>query len=171
VPYKAASQIIKLLNNEGPIMVDMMQQNAFLQPPEIHAARFRPHLLSTKPNAFINQHHAQTPLKNSDPELETFPGYTTKDDAGTDGDDTVHTAIEFYNVPNCIQSVIGFDEEQEPQTVDLMYNEFIQKWVLLALEYTGQKYSSDDTRSWNGGKSFTDIMTEWVSEKWGEEEC
>jgi hypothetical protein len=171
VPYKAASQVIKLLNNEGPIMVDMMQQNAFLQPPEIHAARFRPYLLSSKPTAFANQHHAQTPLKHSDPEFETFPGYTTKDDAGTDGDDTIHSAITFFNVPNCIQSVIGFGENDEPQTVDLMYNEFIQKWVLLALEYTGQNYGSDDTKSWNEGKSFTDIMTEWVEEKWGQLEC
>lgn len=170
VPYNAASQVIKLLNNEGPIMVDMLEQNVFLQPPEIHAARFRPQLLSTQSSIFANQHHEQKILKESDP--EPFPGYTTKDDAGTDGDDTIHTAIEFFHVPNCIQSAIGFDKDDEkPQTVDLMYNEFIQKWVLLALEYTGQKYTSDDTKSWGAGKSFTTIMTEWVEDKWAEGKC
>jgi hypothetical protein len=50
--------------------------------------------------------------------------------------------------------------------VDLIYNEFIQKWVLMALEYMGQKYGSDDTDSWDGGKSFTDMMTDWVEEHW-----
>lgn len=168
VPYKAASQIIKLLNNEGPIMLEMMQQNAFLQPPEVYAARYRPHILSSKVNKFAGQLQEQMILNPNEP--KPFPGYTTIDDAGTDGDDTIHSEIEFYNVPNCIQSTIGFDES-EPETVDLMYNEFIQKWVLLALEFTGQKYTSDDTESWAGGNSFTDIMTEWVEEHWSAGKC
>jgi hypothetical protein len=167
VPYKAARQIIKLLNNEGPIVLEMMGQNAFLQPPEVHAAKYRPELFSSKVSKLAGQHKEQMVLNADQP--KPFPGYTTLDDAGTDGDDTIHSEVEFYDVPNCIQSTIGFDDS-EPETVDLMYNEFIQKWVLLALEYTGQEYTSDDTRSWNGGKSFTDVMTEWVGEKW-EGEC
>jgi hypothetical protein len=157
VPYRVAAQVIKLLNNEGPIMLEMMQQNAFLQPPEVHASRFRPHMLS---QPYQINHHDQTSITAQDPEL--FPGYTTSDD------DTIHSAIKFYNVPNCIQSTVGFklDNEHEPDTVDLIYNEFIQKWMLMALEYMGQKYGSDDTDSWGGGKSFTDMMTDWVEEHW-----
>jgi hypothetical protein len=173
VPYKAASQVIKLLNNEGPIMSEMMERNAFLTPPEVHAARFRPHLLSSLDNVFARQGHDQVVFDGDEP--EPFPGYTTQDDASNDGDDTIHSEIHFYNVPNCIQSAIGFktDDVHEPATVDLMYNEFIQKWVLMALEYTGQKYTSDDTEAFANGKSFTDIMTDWVSEYWGVEgeEC
>jgi hypothetical protein len=54
-----------------------------------------------------------------------------------------------------------------------MYNEFIQKWVLLALEYVGQKYTLEDTEVYADGKSFTDIMTDWVKEHWDTdaEEC
>jgi hypothetical protein len=207
VPYKAASQVIKLLNNEGPIVLEMMQQNTFLQPPEVHAARFRPHILSSQRFEYVRPGHEQAILKGEEaavtsaptavaadaadtpiptcsfdlgkgeyicpkaPGTELFPGYTTKDDAGSDGDDTIHSEIKFYSVPNCIQSVIGFgeDDDQSPETVDLMYNEFIQKWILLALEYTGQKYTSDDTKTWAEGKSFTDIMTEWVEEHWASE--
>jgi 2',3'-cyclic-nucleotide 2'-phosphodiesterase (5'-nucleotidase family) len=163
VPYRVAAQVIKLLNNEGPIMLEMMQQNAFLQPPEVHASRFRPHMLS---QPYQINHHDQTSITAQDPEL--FPGYTTSDDAGTDGDDTIHSAIKFYNVPNCIQSTVGFklDDEHEPDTVDLIYNEFIQKWVLMALEYMGQQYDSEDTETWGGGKRFTDMMTDWVEEHW-----
>jgi hypothetical protein len=172
VPYKAARQVIKLLNNEGQIVQNMAEQNAFLQPPEVLAARFRPHMLSSDIDSFASSSHEQTVMNGKEP--KPFPGYTTQDDAGSDGDDTVHSEIKFYNVPNCIQSTIGFKAEDEkvPETVDLMYNEFIQKWVLLALEYLGEQHSSDDTKSWENGKSFTEIMTDWVEENWGSEgEC
>ncbi|KAL6705775.1 hypothetical protein ACN47E_006413 [Coniothyrium glycines] len=173
VPYKAASQVLKLLNNEGPIMLEMLNNKAFLQPPEVLAARFRPELFSRNNHVIYGVHEGQTPLSTND-DPKPFPGYTTKDDAGNDGDDTIHEEIQFYNVPNCIQSVVGFkpDEDHEPETVDLMFNEFIQKWILLALEYTGQTYSSDDTHAFADGKSFTDIMTDWVKEHWhSDDEC
>jgi hypothetical protein len=170
VPYKAASQVLKLLNNEGPIMLDMTQRKAFLQPPDIAAARYRPHMLSSTgpelPTA--QEEHGQTPMINNDGP-NPFPGYTTRDDDGDDGDDTIHVPIQFYNVPNCIQSQLGFraEENNEPETVDLMYNAFIEKWILLALEYLGLSYGiEEDTHAYDGGKSFTDIMTEWVSEHW-----
>lgn len=167
VPYKGASQVLKLLNNEGPIMLEMMENNAYLQPPDVFAARYRPQLFSSPGHTFTHpeQRHDQSPLTN---DKDTFPGYTTHDDAGDDGDDTIHTEIAFYNVPNCVQSYVGFNknDDHEPETVDLMYNEFIEKWILLALEYTGQKYSLSDTAAYADGKSFTDIMTEWVKEHW-----
>ena len=172
VPYKVASRVLKLLNNEGPIVLEMMQSNALLQPPEVSAARHRPHLLATQTNAFASPQQDQALLRSSD-DLQTFPGYTTKDDAGTDGDDTIHEPITFYNVPNCIQADVGFSESnersQEVETVDLMYNEFIEKWVLLALEYLGEKRGLEDTQAFDDGKSFTDIMTEWVEEHWATE--
>jgi hypothetical protein len=163
VPYKAASQVIKLLNNEGPIMLEMMNDNAVMQPPEVHASRYRPQMFA---EVFSSYSHGQNVLSATDPEL--IPGYTTHDDAETDGDDTLHSYIEFYNVPNCIQASVGFktDDDHEPQTVDLVYNEFVQKWVIMALEYMGQNYSSEDTEVFERGKSFTDIMTEWVEGHW-----
>ncbi|KAF1836195.1 ser/Thr protein phosphatase-like protein family [Decorospora gaudefroyi] len=178
VPYKAASQVLNLLNHEGPIVLEMINNNAFLQPPEVSAARYRPHMFASPEPAFHvhQQNRVQAPMLNQD-EPKPFPGYTTQDDAGEDGDDTVHEKIDFYNVPNCIQANVGFtsDDEQEPESVDLMYNEFIEKWILLALEYSGQTYSLEDTQAFDNGKSFSDIMTDWVSEHWGsghgEEEC
>ena len=154
-------------------MLEMMEANAFLQPPEITAARFRPSLLSST-NAFsAHTDKHQAPIVRGGPDL--IPGYTTHDDAGDDGDDTIHSKIAFYNVPNCIQSAVGFDpanKDDEPHTVDLMYNEFIQKWILMALEYIGQNYTSDDTQVYAQGKSFTDIMTGWVEKHWASEgEC
>lgn len=172
VPYTYAKQVLSLLNHEGPIMLEMAAAKASLQPPEMLAAQHRPHLLSTNfpfeaQDKTPTNPQAQHPLSLS-PSLPLFPGYTTLDDAGSDGDDTVHAPIPFYRVPNCIQSPVGFDasDPQEPQTVDVMYNEFLQKWVLMALEFVGGKYTLEDTEAYDGGKSFTDIMTEWVSEHW-----
>ncbi|KAH9871937.1 hypothetical protein J1614_006196 [Plenodomus biglobosus] len=172
VPYKAASQVIKLLNNEGPIMLEMVENNAFMQPPDMLAARFRPQMFSQHSN-FAQSHQDQTVLTSSD-DPKPFPGYTTRDDAGEDGDDTVHEKIQFYQVPNAIQSNVGFKatDDHEPETVDVMYNAFLEKWVLLALEYSGQKYSLEDTQAFANGRSFTDIMTDWVKEHWAtDEEC
>lgn len=176
VPYKAASRLIKLLNNEGPIMDAMREGNVYLQPPEHVAAQYRPDMYVASQKRNVHSHTTQDQtLLMGDHEDELFPGYTTHDDAGKDGDDTIHQVIPFYQVPNCIQARIGFDagNEETPEVVDVIYNEFIQKWILLGLDYLGGSYTSDDTHSYADGKSFTDIMTDWVKEHWnvGSEEC
>ncbi|KAF2133240.1 ser/Thr protein phosphatase family [Dothidotthia symphoricarpi CBS 119687] len=179
VPYKAAVQVLELLNHEGPILMEMMARNAVLQPPEMAAAKYRPHLHTADRDGSMFAHPQQQQVPISSPNIadndngNIFPGYTTHDDAGQDGDDTLHVPIPFYRVPNCIQSTVGFNvtDAQEPQTVDVMYNEFIQTWVLLALEYVGHKCAVGDTEVYDGGKSFTDIMTEWVGAHWGGGEC
>lgn len=169
VPYKAAGRVLKLLNNEGPILDMMKEQNVFLNPPESLAAWKRPEILSPMQDRTIYSHgsHPQAPLSSDDKPLT--PGYTTKDDAGEDGDDTIHAPIPFYQMPNCIQAVVGFDpqsKDDEPETVDLIYNEFIEKWIILALMYLGESYKDEDTAYYFENKSFTELMTEWVKEHW-----
>ncbi|KAK7191454.1 hypothetical protein DPSP01_002945 [Paraphaeosphaeria sporulosa] len=176
VPYKSASRLIKLLNNEGPILDMMKDGNTYLQPPEHVAAQYRPDMYIASQSQELHSYTAQdqTPVLGGS-EDELFPGYTTHDDAGKDGDDTIHQVIPFYQVPNCVQANIGFNtgDEDKPEVVDVMYNEFIQKWILLGLGYLGESYTSEDTHSYADGKSFTNIMTEWVKEHWdvASEEC
>ena len=172
VPYKSARQLLKLLNNEGPILDALRTKNAYMQPPEHVAAQYRPSIYAATPNPHDFAVHAQMPLETG-AEEDLIPGYTTHDDAGKDGDDTLHAVIPFYYVPNCVQASVGFADDEEPDVVDVMYNEFVQKWILMGLEYLGEKYTSDDTHAYADGKSFTDILTEWVEEHWGGEgkEC
>ncbi|KAF1974890.1 hypothetical protein BU23DRAFT_553127 [Bimuria novae-zelandiae CBS 107.79] len=176
VPYRAASQLLKLLNNEGPIVSAMREGNDYLQPPEHVVAQYRPEIYAASQahtvHDFAPAAHHQNPIQGSDKD-DLFPGYTTHDDAGDDGDDTLHSVIPFYWVPNCVQASIGFSDNEDPEVVDVMYNEFIQKWVLLGLEYLGQGYTEGDTHEYAGGKSFTDILTDWVKEHWDVEgdEC
>jgi hypothetical protein len=173
VPYKAASRVLRLLNNEGPIVEQMAQENVYLAPPEHIASWSRPYMVSGMMNRgnsrdWAGPQHEQSPLLDSVEEPLT-PGYTTLDDAGQDGDDTLHSPITFYRVPNCIQAPVGFNiesSEEEPEVVDLFYNEFLENWIILALRYLGEKYEGKDTRDSFGGKSFTELMTEWVQEHW-----
>jgi hypothetical protein len=100
------------------------------------------------------------------------PGYTTVDDYGEDGDDTEHERIEFYKVPNCVQAPIGFTipETDEPvpddEVVDVVYNEFVEPWILLALEYLGLKVEHEDTAVYMEGATLTTVISSWVRKNW-----
>ncbi|KAK3067840.1 hypothetical protein LTR53_015043, partial [Teratosphaeriaceae sp. CCFEE 6253] len=111
-------------------------------------------------------------------ERPTLPGYTTYDDFGSDGDDTVHQRIQFYDVPNCVAASLHFPAastgeeagqghgEGEEYTVDIVYNEFIQAWVLLALRYLGQEFAANETAVAVAGRTMTDVLRGWVEENW-----
>ena len=171
VPFKAASQVLRTLNNEGPIpLKDLLgfvkgeggwgeHRLDDLVPPVSQRS-----LVEREAIGFAGQgQQQQVPLEKDDPQV---PGYTTKDDAGSDGDDTLHQRIKFYSVPNCVGSNIGFKDDDEPETVDLVYNEFIQDWVLLALRYLGVRYGVENTRIAADGTTMTDVIRGWVGEKW-----
>ena len=174
VPFKAAKEVMKLLNNKGPILDAISAQRWMLTPPEQTAGRAE----SIAPEV----HHWTMPTFGQQVHLgdgdSLTPGYTTKDDAGEEGDDTLHAPIPFYNVPNCIQAGVGFEishdnspetmilGDEKPETVDLVYNEFIESWVLLALQYLGQKYKDSDTSAYMEGKTLTTIITDWVKKNW-----
>jgi len=62
------------------------------------------------------------------------PGYTTKDDFGTDGDDTVHSPIPNYSQPNDLQANASFPlDGSMPKTVDLVFLDFIASYIVNAL--------------------------------------
>lgn len=49
------------------------------------------------------------------------PGYTTTDDFGIDGDDTAHSKIPFYSIPNYFAGQAGFPTTGPPATVDIVF--------------------------------------------------
>jgi len=108
----------------------------------------------------------QRPLAIEKPEI--LPGYTTSDDAGNDGDDTVHSPIKFYNTPNCVQAEIAFPDT-EPETVDIVFLEFIAPWMLLALRFKGLDIKEQDVMPYMADKSFTDLVAGWVQENWSKD--
>ncbi|KAK7965095.1 hypothetical protein PG988_010099 [Apiospora saccharicola] len=73
--------------------------------------------------------------------VDLVPGYTTSDDFGTDGDDTMHSRIPNYRIPDYFQGTAGFGAEGCTDTVDVVFVDFIEKDVLANL---GSDYSSSD---------------------------
>ncbi|KAI9841939.1 MAG: hypothetical protein M1838_003335 [Thelocarpon superellum] len=80
------------------------------------------------------------------------PGYTTTDDFGTDGDDTIHSAIPDYDVPNNLQANASFPNSTSisssggpPGSVDLIFLDFIAPNVVSALNSLGGNFSLADS--------------------------
>lgn len=97
---------------------------------------------------------------------EVIPGYTTTDDAGDDGDDTIHSSIPYYRVPNCIQALISANESI-PETVDLVYNEFIEPYLTLAAKFAGLDVDfGKEGESYMAGVTMTDLILRWVKKNW-----
>lgn len=166
VDTKIAAQVLSILNNEGPIplkdLLALAGSDDGTSAPRLHdlLAPFPPASKATLNTA------PQLPLK-IDP--SPIPGYTTTDDLGSAGDDTIHQKIQFFDVPNCIGTNVHVDpgnKDNAPEKVDLIYNEFIQDWVLLALKYLGASYGEENTRDELEGKSMTDVISGWVEGNW-----
>ena len=167
VPYKSAKGLLKLLNNNGPIFSTAGLHTSQLGPPE-QLSILTDIIAPAQPAKDVyTSGGAQAPLLSSDaPDL--IPGYTTKDDSGDDGDDTLHAPISFYQVPNCIQSPISFPSSGEPEKVDVVFVDFIQPWVLLALQFSGEGYTSDDVLVYSE-ETLTDMMAAWIKKNWGQD--
>ncbi|KAF3010935.1 hypothetical protein E8E13_010181 [Curvularia kusanoi] len=62
------------------------------------------------------------------------PGYTTLDDFGSDGDDTIHSTIPHYPQPNDLQANASFPlDGSAPEKVDLVFLDFIASYIVNAL--------------------------------------
>jgi hypothetical protein len=154
--------LLSILNNNGQIVAAQggAFRNQMLSPPEQFA------ILSDiiVDHAKVVRPQTQQPLSDTE---KLIPGYTTKDDAGSDGDDTEHSPISFYRVPNCIQSIInGSATMSETDVVDVVYIEFIQPWVLQAFKFLGLDYKEADTAPYMHGESFTTLLAEWATRNW-----
>jgi len=164
VPYHLARKVIGLLNSGGQIMD--WQEPRLMNIPEQQVPRPTTIYTDNMPSA-ADLVGAQVPLggddNNNGPAL--VGGYTTRDDIGNDGDDAVHAAINFYSVPNCFQAEVGVSESAVPKTADLVFLDFIQPWVLAALNYQGARYTGKDVGSYVNG-SFTELMAGWIKENW-----
>lgn len=175
VPYSAAKKVIGLLNGGGPVFAAAGAGNAldtrWLVSPEqwslSEKSQLSPQSGEDTSSVEVLSDDSQRPLmgvdKHKEPDL--IQGYTTKDDFGGDGDDTVHAPIKFYSVPNCIQTEIDFPEEGEPEKVDLVFVDYVQPWIITALKFSGGDYSTDDVTSYRN-ETVTELIFEWISKNW-----
>ncbi|KAI5204172.1 calcineurin-like phosphoesterase [Aureobasidium subglaciale] len=77
----------------------------------------------------------------------TTPGYVTTDDFGTDGDDTIHSKIPYYSVPNFFQangSLPANGTLDANATVDLIFLDYVAGSVVKALNGLGGDYTDEE---------------------------
>ena len=189
VPWKKAKLILNILNQNVPQLwpgdwtIEMQAIAPVSAEVLSSSGSAKSEILKLQGAGFDR---AQQPLTQhashvADPDLT--PGYTTHDAAGSDGDDTLHSRIKFYSVPNCIQAEIAFPKSDllssegsadspfnvqanSPETVDVVYNDFLQKYILLSLQFLGTDYNETTTDEYMAGKSMTGFLGEWVKENW-----
>ncbi|KAJ5407017.1 hypothetical protein N7465_008301 [Penicillium sp. CMV-2018d] len=157
VPYDKAQLIVEVLN-EQPQVLSMDESSLTTLGPLEQLAY---------PEDVIAQNWASTSgqIPMSSPDL--VPGYTTKDDAGTDGDDTIHAPINFYRVPNCIQALKSANASETPKTVDLVYLDFIEKYIILAAKFSGLDVDiAKESDVYMPNVSLTNLILDWVKKNW-----
>ncbi|KAI1486625.1 ser/Thr protein phosphatase family [Biscogniauxia mediterranea] len=169
VPYAVASKVLQLLNSGGPVFSASLDTR-YLTIPEQSIPGFSPSDKSVieEPLPRILDNGDQKPLSDERQQQPTLVGgYTTKDDLGEDGDDAIHSPIQFYEVPNCIESRIAFPEAGDPETVDLIFIDYVQPWIVTALKFSGGDYSDDDVQVYDD-KTLTDVIASWVKKNWSD---
>lgn len=171
VSYGQATLIVEILNKQPQILAKSQHQATFdLAPPEQvgYSQRMLDSETTTPLTSQEDSDHlsGQIPL-NSATKKKVVPGYTTEDDAGTDGDDTIHSPITFYRVPNCIQSLVSSNSSHIPEKVDLVYIDFIEPYVAHAAKYAGLDVDFEkDTDVYMPSTSFTNLILDWVKANW-----
>ncbi|SPN99957.1 related to 5^ nucleotidase [Cephalotrichum gorgonifer] len=183
VPYEIARKVITLLNSGGHIFTaDGGLDARYMALPQKWSGkdldRLPYHMPGPRIGPFVAddsqlQHRLGTDEGDEgDKTPAPSKGYTTEDDFGKDGDDTVHTPVAYYSVPNCIQSKVGFppakdggEGEGEPETVDLVFIEFLAPWILVALKFAGGDYKAADILSYRN-ETATELLTGWIEENW-----
>ncbi|KAF5598090.1 5' nucleotidase [Fusarium pseudoanthophilum] len=164
VPYKAASKVIDLLNSAGRILSENGADVKFLAMPE--QAFPAPAMKAMFEANKEDEDEKRLELRSFLDKPDLTSGYTTKDDIGTDGDDTVHEPVKFYEQPNCIQAEINMPEKGDPETVDFVFLDFIQPWIIPALKFAGAgDYRDADVQRYIDG-TFTYHMAQWISKNW-----
>ena len=156
VPYANAKQVVGILDN-GPY-----EKRSSREPEQLSSRSFGFAQLGGAEQCVDASKfaHADSLRRRSESLLKTrgksslqkraiTPGYVTKDDFGTDGDDTLHTAIPFYSQPNDFQANASFPTDGSlPDTVDLIFLDFIAEDVIPALAQTGMNYTTDDVQQY-----------------------
>ncbi|KAF3012250.1 hypothetical protein E8E14_011191 [Neopestalotiopsis sp. 37M] len=95
-------------------------------------------------------------------EADLAPGYTTNDDFGSDGDDTTHSSIPYYDLPNYYQGVAGLGEDGCTDVADVVFVDFAKNHIMAIL---GPEYSSSNV-SYYIGENFTtrDFLPQFVKQ-------
>lgn len=161
VPYDVAQKVLGILNSADKVLGGGVADTRLLTAPQQMFAPPR----ADEPRLELRDVPTPGQWSRRDSAPDLIPGYTTQDDIGNDGDDTVHEPMQFYRAPNCIQSEIGFPESGQPKAVDLVFVDFIQPWIVPALKFSGGDFDDGDVRVYME-ETLTHKLAEWIQDNW-----
>lgn len=178
VPYEYASQVLDTMN-AGPHQKKRSLDQDQLTPRSLHFQPLTPSLPDA--DSCIDPPISRSPLHarafqggrllRRQEVTTTTPGHITTDDFGDDGDDTPHSAIPAYDLPNDVQANASFPADgSEPETVDVVYLNFIEDYVVDALNQAGGDFSTADTAAYMP-ENFTSnmLLPEYAKAAWQED--
>lgn len=174
IPYDKAQLIVEVLNKQTQILGASQHSAHFprwaLAPPEQSAYPHDRVVSDDDIRASFASKVGQTLLSwssQSHSKPKSLPGYTTKDDGGSDGDDTIHSPISFYRVPNCIQALVSPNSSVAPDTVDLVYIDFIERYITLAAKFASLDIDVPrNSDVYMPSMSMTNLILGWVKDNW-----
>lgn len=165
VPLATAKQLVEVLNKQPQVMAESLPR------PLNYISLAPPQQMAYKGDVIVEtmtnpQHHSGQKVLQDEPRI--IPGYTTVDAAGDDGDDTIHSPISFYRVPNCLQSLVNHGQQvSDSDPVDLVYNEFIEPYVALAAKFSGLDVDFEkESDIYMNGTMMNELLVSWVTEHW-----
>ncbi|RCI12885.1 hypothetical protein L249_0914 [Ophiocordyceps polyrhachis-furcata BCC 54312] len=172
VPYAIARKLLAILNSGGVVGVGDRSKAPLV------VAEFQDEI---NEDDVVRPELRRRGSSSQKPDPSLLPGYTTKDDLGSDGDDTVRSQVESHRPPNCIQSRIGFPSSSPlsssasssssssssplPEKVDVVFIDFLRPWLIAALKFAGGDYSDADVGPYLD-VTFTCALEEWVVRHW-----
>ncbi|KAL1880429.1 hypothetical protein Plec18167_003833 [Paecilomyces lecythidis] len=166
VPYDQASRILAILN-AGSYQKRSLEGVRYVSPVAMgpEACVDPPYVMASKRDLL----RPRTITRRRDTDSVVTGGYTTIDDFGNDGDDTVHSNMPAYDLPIDLQANASFPADgSTPETVDLVFLNYIgADYVLPALKQVGGNYTESDIKMYMPA-SFTSNMylPEYVRREW-----
>lgn len=166
VPWSIADRLLDYFNADpSPYTAEALAQGELLAAPRRHSDDH------TAPLDHQSSPSPQKPLL-SGKRYARIGGYTTKDDYGQTGDDTVHDAVTRYDTPKVLQGNASFLSAVPPQLVDVVFLDFIAPNVAAGLNRLsgGGPYTADGFESYMGpNDTLTALIGAYAQRYWGRE--
>ncbi|KAK0267034.1 hypothetical protein LTR35_016611 [Friedmanniomyces endolithicus] len=175
VPYSVASQLLNLLNTNSAfngkrkrdLSEDIHSRNLQTSDFSFEPIR-RDDCQSPHPDQLLGKRAVASAIKRQS--IALTPGYTTTDDLGSDGDDTLHSHIANYvdSIPAFIGANASLTSSLTATSpVDLIFIDYIDSDVLPALALLGATYTMLDIQYYiNSSFSTNTYLNVYAQKAW-----
>ncbi|RKF53484.1 Secreted protein [Erysiphe neolycopersici] len=165
VPYKAALEI----SQRGFRDISIINEQPITRAPTREKTQIRSRSLSSKSTNRDIQVLDNQKFFTASKQPSLVIGYTTVDDGGSDGDDTLHLPMtDIVWPPPILSAVVGLPAEGEPEYVDLVFDRSITSMMLILLNNKGHNFNTANVEDYSI-EPIRDIISQWIKDNWAGE--